>query len=149
MATLLRLPITGGEPDPKFVQTNKASGPLDAAFDIRDYLNHAVAGNYKGVSDQDIKNSYMGLADKLGQPLAQKLLSHAFLFNQSNVQGAPEDRIKKFYEMGANDPAIAKILMQAKGLGYGSKEGALTSHYRGVIDEVPANQKILLRVAKK
>lgn len=147
---MLRIPLTGGSEDPKFVQSAKQSGPLDDVADIRDYLSHAIGGKYKGISDVDIKANYNALASKVGTEKAQKLLTAAFLYNQDtgNSKLAPEDRIKSFYDQH-HDPAIADIIGKVKGFGYGAKEGALSSHLRGVTDAVPEAQKILLRIAQK
>lgn len=157
--TMLRIPLTGGsDPDPRFVQSNMAKGPLDTAFDIRDFLNHAVGGNYTSLADQDIRGSYKQLAQRVGEPMAQKLFTHAFLFNQNNKQGKPEDRVRAFYEASSNDPDVAKVLLTTKGLGYGSREGFNASNnanvtnlggYKNMDAGMYDKGKILLKVAKK
>jgi hypothetical protein len=147
--TMFRIPLTGGDTDPKFVQSTMKKGPLDTTADVRDILAHAIGGRYKGITDIDIKANFTALANKVGLPTAQKLLTRAFLYNQNNTKGNPEDRIAAFYNSRDDDPEIDKILQQVKGFGYGAKEGALSSHSRGVTDLTPAAQKILLRIAQK
>jgi hypothetical protein len=85
--------------------------PEDLAS-IRDALTGLVGRQFKDVSSDDARGAYSHLVSKLGQPMAQKLITHVMLFNQRpDMQGqSPEKRVQSFYSMGSNDPDIDGLL---------------------------------------
>lgn len=134
MATL-RVSKSGdpGEEGPKLIKSTKVNAPADDLADIRDFLSFTVGGKYKSFSDNEIKAVYGRLAQRVGAPVAQKLMTRAFLYNQNpdNATLPTLERMSAFYNNVGDDPEVAKILTNVRGFGQGVKEGAINSAMYG------------------
>lgn len=110
----LRVPVTGETP----------TVPVDADFDMRDKLSElAIRGNMLAPDD---KMAIMGyLSSQLGKEKAEKLMTHAYIFNsRPEVQRlSPEDKLRSFYTIGSTDPDIKAVIDKSKSLGYGVVPG--------------------------
>jgi len=97
---------------------------MDADFDLRDRLSElATKGNT--LNPDDKAAIYLSLSKSLGQDRAQKLMTHAYLFNaKPEVQRlSPEEKLKSFYSIGSNDPDVQELIGRTKNLGYGVVPG--------------------------
>lgn len=108
------------------IRVNKGGTPIptDTKFDLRDVLSGLVAkGNI--LNPDDKAALYGSLVSNIGQENAQKIMNHAYLFNQrSDIQRLPlEEKIKTFYTIGSNDPYVNDVISKTKTLGYGVLPG--------------------------
>jgi len=99
--------------------------PLDTTADIRDSLGVLVGGGYSSLTDDDSKANVKKLQGLLGEQQAQKLISHALLFNQrDDMKGkSPQERLAMFYSMGHPDKKVGGILQKVKAFGSGPQAG--------------------------
>lgn len=132
MAKIRVKTITGGDPVPASTDNNMVLSPgkttPELGFDLRDRLAElAVKGHMLKPDDKAAMLSY--LTSTLGQDKAQKLMTHAYIFNQRpDVQNlSPEEKIRSFYTIGSNDPDIQDVITKTKNLGYGPVQGFHTS----------------------
>jgi hypothetical protein len=106
---------------------------IDQQFDLRDRLAELVAkGNTLNTDD---KSAIFGsLAGKYGKDLAMRIMNHAYIFNQRpDIQKLPmEDKLKAFYTIGSNDPAVHDMINSVKNLSYGVVPGFRSSVSEGV-----------------
>lgn len=124
----VKVPIATGDPvKPKMIgdvviPENRTQTDVD--FDLRDTLaSLAVKGNSLSADD---RQALMGsLTSTLGRERAEKLLTHAYIFNSKpEIQGlSPEEKIKSFYTIGSNDPDVQAVIGRTKNLGYGVVPG--------------------------
>jgi len=122
----VKTPPTG---DPK-VPTGDAvlltgnRAPIVKDFDIRDRLADLV-GKGNTLSPDDKAAIYGDLVTTLGKDKAQKVMTHAYLFNtRRDVQKLNlEDKLNSFYTVGSNDPDVQALIQKSKSLGYGVKPG--------------------------
>lgn len=139
--------------------------PMNGDFDIRDRLAELV-GKGNALSPDDKSAIYGSLASAYGNDKAQKIMTHAFIFNQRpDVAKLPlEEKIKAFYTIGSNDPDVNAVIAKSKTLGYGPVPGfrqsssAINQQLSGQVpaSTVPvtttlnpeAQKKIMLRVNK-
>lgn len=138
--------------------------PVKGDFDIRDHLA-ALVGKGNTLNPDDKAAIYGSLTAALGQDKAQKVMSHAYLFNnRPDVVKLPlEDKIRAFYTIGSNDPDVNAVISKSKTLGYGPIPGfrqsanALNQELSGQIQPVAAaaatvnpevQKKIMLRLNK-
>ena len=158
MATLLRVqpgtdPV-GNDPEHPTVKISGDKSKIEGYLDVRDILSHAVANNHQNMNDPTIKANFQMLANRVGLPTAQKLMTKVFLFNQNNKGAKGVDRLQAFYDQTQNDePEIGEILKQVKGIGYGVRQGYANSHLFATPDDDPAGtafvaKKPMLRVSK-
>lgn len=140
----------------------KAKDPVAANLDVRDRLAELIAKGAALTPDQK-GGIYSQLSQILGQDKAQKLMTHAYLFNtHPETQKMPiEDRLTAFYNIGSNDPDVNQILNKTKALGYGVVPGFrdsvsdINSQLSGrtpMVTQTPqstdAQRKIMIKVAK-
>ena len=92
---------------------------------IRNALSGFVGKNFTDVKSDEAKGPYAYLNMKLGPALAQKLMTHAIMFNQrSDMAGlSPERRIQSFYSIGSNDPEVNGLLKTANNVAQGPVAG--------------------------
>lgn len=90
-------------------------------FNVRDSMATLIGNGYKAFSDDQSKGEYAGLKTLLGPQMAQKLMTHIFLFNnRSDIQNkTPEERLQLFYKMGAMDPSVNELIGRMRSLDYG------------------------------
>lgn len=158
MATLLRVARTrgGNEPEHPVVKTNSFKSPIEGMFDVRDILSHTVANGYEGMNNPTVQNNFKLLASRIGLEAAQKLMTKAFLFNQSNRGGGQLERVQKFYDTPSGDDVeVNKYITGAKGLAYGPSEGYSTSRLFAIADDArpedisfKPDKKVMLKVRK-
>jgi len=93
-------------------------------FDVRDRLAELV-GKGNTLAGDDRNAIYENLVSSLGPQKAQKVMAHAYMFNQRpEVQGLPvEDKLRAFYAVGSNDPDVGGLIAKSKSLGYGALQG--------------------------
>ncbi len=115
--------------------TPQGRNSIDDTLDIRDALNHVIAGGYTDFSNEDVKSNYKYISKLVGAPKAEKLFIQAFQFNKNpgmNKKGG-EEKVQAFYDLGSSDPETAKTLGAIKNQGLGSvKEGFRNSIHEGV-----------------
>lgn len=161
---MLRVSPSSGDPKPPAVDNMmvlKANDPTKTALDVRDHLAALVAGG-NNLSQDDRKAVFQGLSNALGQEQAQKVLLHAYMFNnRPDVQRLPiEEKLRTFYDMGSNDPGVHDLLAKTKALGYGVVPGfresasAINQQLSGKIPTVAIasqpemKKKTMLRMSK-
>lgn len=139
----------------------KANDPTKTALDVRDHLAALIAGG-NNLSPDDKKAVFQGLSNALGQEQAQKVLLHAYVFNnRPDVQRLPiEEKLKTFYDIGSTDADIHNLLTKTKALGYGVVPGfresssGINQQLTGRVPAVVAQsqpemqKKIMLKVSK-
>lgn len=133
-------PIKGTTPDAPLYTPNQ--GILNTRLDLRHRIAELVASG--GVLNPDDKKSIYGdLSQMVGEPIAQKLMTHAYLFNQRpDMKKLPmEARLQSFYDIGSNDPDVANIINKTKAMGYG-----VVPAFRESVSEL--NKEIAGKVAK-
>jgi len=116
----------------KEIAVSSGKTVIDADLDLRDKLAElAVRGN--ALSPDDKAAVYGALTSSLGKERAQKLMTHAYLFNsRPDMQGmSPEEKLKSFYTIGSNDPDVQEVIGRTKNLGYGILPG-----FRGSISDI-------------
>lgn len=129
---LLKVAPTTGDPvkgKQEETTTYSSSKPqIDLDFDIRDRLSELV-GKGNALKPDDKVAIYRNLVSSLGEQKAQKVMNHAFIFNQRpDVQALPvEDKLRTFYTMGSNDPDVNGLISRSKSLGYGTVSGFRSS----------------------
>lgn len=143
-------------------KTGDPKVPVKTDFDIRDKLAELV-GSGNALSPDNKMAIYGSLVASLGKAKASKLMDHAFIFNsRGDLQSLPmEDRLRRFYDIGASDPEISEIMNKSKSLGYGVVPGfrqsssALNQELTGRVQPVSAltpnqeaQKRIMLRVNK-
>jgi len=161
--TMLRISPSSG--DPKSTTDNtmilKANDPTKTALDVRDHLAALVAAG-NNLSQEDRKAVFQGLSNALGQEQAQKVLLHTYMFNnRPDVQRLPiEEKLRTFYDIGSNDPAVHDLLAKTKTLGYGVVPGfresssAINQQLTGKIPAIASlpqpelQKKTMLRISK-
>lgn len=113
--------------------------PVRVDFDIRDRLAELV-GRGNSISPDDKAAIYGNLVSSLGRERADKVMNHAYIFNQrGDVQGLPlEEKLRSFYTIGSNDPDVGSIISKSKTLGYGAVPG-----FRESVSDI--NQQLLGR----
>jgi len=112
------------KPVSKAIDVASGKTIIDTDLDLRDRLSElAIRGN--SLSPDDKTALYGALTSSLGKERAQKLMTHAYLFNaRPEVQRlSPEEKIKSFYTIGSNDPDVQEIIGRTKNLGYGVLPG--------------------------
>lgn len=112
---------------------------VDLGFDLRDRLSELVTkGNT--LNPDDKAAIYGSLVGMLGKDKAQKVMSHAYIFNtRPEIQRLPlEEKLKSFYTVGSNDPEVMEVIGRTKNLGYGVAPG-----FRESISDI--NQRTLNR----
>lgn len=162
--TMLRIPPPSGDPNKPVPDNNmilKANDPTKTALDVRDHLAALVAGG-NSLSPDDRKAVFQGLSNALGQEQAQRVLLHAYTFNnRPDVQRLPiEEKLRTFYDIGSNDPGVHDLLAKTKALGYGVVPGfresssAINQQLTGKIPPIVAQtqpemqKKIMLKISK-
>lgn len=110
--------------DPGRPYYGKSIGRFDQIADTRDYLANLVGSGSK-TFDENVKGNYTFLSKIFGQPLAEKILNHVFVFNnRSDMQSAtPEERISAFYNLGSSDKELQDVFIKAKTFGKGPIAG--------------------------
>jgi hypothetical protein len=140
MATKIR--VKGTDPKPKVaikhvpeleLKKLPPRTPGDDRLNVRDFLTTMVGGGHKGLETEDLRNNYKALGRIVGDQTAQKLINSAALYNQRPEAQSmtPEQRVQGFYDLGSNDPEVAKHLLQGNGLGYGIAHGFRTAPLLG------------------
>ena len=121
--------LDGGGPSP----TNYRPEDL---VSIRDALTGLVGKQFTDLSSGDARGPYAYLRGKLGDSLAQKLVTHTLLFNQRPDQQktTPEARVQSFYDMGSNDPEVDQLLGSLGRAGRGPVAGIYESPDRNTIE---------------
>ncbi len=96
---------------------------------IRDALSGVIGKGYTDLKSDDARAQYAYLRGKLGNEMAQKLMTHALLFNQRTdmLKKSPQEKIQSFYDIGSNDPQVHDIISRAGKVSYGPIEGVNTS----------------------
>lgn len=124
------------EPKPKaYIPALKTS--LDTTADVRDILSNIVGSNYTSWQDfstnEEAKARYSSLANKVGRPLATKLITQAIVFNQrADIKNKnTEQRLQSFYDTGSSDKEVANILQTVRSFGYGVIPGFRESVLQG------------------
>jgi hypothetical protein len=133
-------PIKGAVENGSLYTANQ--GPLKTGLDLRHRISELIASG--GVLDPDDKKSIYGdLSQMVGEPIAQKLMTHAYLFNQRpDIKKLPmEAKIQSFYDIGSNDPDVANIINKTKAMGYG-----VVPAFRESVSEL--NKEIAGKVAR-
>lgn len=161
----IRVKPTSGDPvvttDNNMVLLPGKTTP-EIGFDLRDRLAElAVKGHMLKPDDKAAMLGY--LTSTLGKDKAQKLMTHAYIFNQRpEVQRlSPEEKIRAYYTIGSNDPDIMDVINKTRNLGYGPLEGFRTSHsqlnqavqqgtYDNPVGQINTNipKKVMVRVSK-
>lgn len=134
-------------------------GKYETDMDLRDKVAElAVMGASLKPDDKAAILGY--LTNTLGADKAQKLMTHAYLFNsRPDMQGrSPEEKIKSFYTIGSNDPSVMEVLNRTKNLGYGILPGfresvsnlnqAIQGNVGAAAINPEAQKKVMLRVGK-
>jgi hypothetical protein len=117
--------LSGDPSKPTETMILSANKPkIDVDFDIRDRLAELV-GKGNTLSPDDKAAIYGDLAATVGADKAQKIMSHAYIFNaRPEVQRLPlEERLRSFYTIGSNDPDVQSFIQRSKTLGYGTIPG--------------------------
>lgn len=142
---------------------SKGRTPIDDTADVRDLLTALVGKGYTSLSDADSRADYQRLQALVGQDKAQKLATHAFIYNQNpaNQRLPVEAKIKGFYDAPAGDPDVQSTLKKVGAFGYGVLPGFRESvnHTNQVlagripatvaVTETPEQSKVKLRIANK
>lgn len=132
---LLKVSPKAGDPAKpiaKGVEVPSGKTPIDVDLDLRDRLAElAIKGNTLNPTDRMAVLS--ALTTNLGRERAEKLMTHAYIFNsRPEVQKlTPEDKLKSFYSIGSNDPDVQAVIGRTKNLGYGVLPG-----FRGSISDL-------------
>ena len=145
--------------------TGAPTVPNKGEFDIRDRLAELI-GKGNTLTPDDKAAIYGSLVSSLGKDKAEKVMSHAYIFNnRSDIVKLPlEDKIKAFYTIGSNDPDVNAVIAKSKTLGYGTLPGfrqSASSINQGLSGQAPlaatvptatinpeAQRKIMVRVNK-
>jgi hypothetical protein len=152
---LLKVAPPSGDPKNEYKKDVIYSdrGQFDTYLDLRDKLAElAVQG--RNLHPDDRAAIYGYFTNALGPERAQKIITHAQLFNgRPDIQGlSPEEKLKSFYTIGSNDPDVQQLISKTRNLGYGVVPG-----YRGSASAInQATQqgnynganKVLLKVSK-
>jgi hypothetical protein len=142
-----------------YVSPNRTA--LDQRFDLRDRLSELV-GKGNTLSPDDKAAIYGSLAASFGKDKAQKIMTHAYIFNaRPEVQKLGlEDKLRSFYTVGSNDPDVMDVITKTKNLGYGVVPGFtgsssdMNQRLLGKTADVAANaspevkKKVMIRVGK-
>ena len=129
---------TTTSPLSSILATTNDGGPGPAApaslnannvLQVRDILSGLVGKNIRDLSNGDTRNNYAWLSGQVGPRVAQKLVTHAIMFNQRDDMAAlsPEKRVQRFYDIGSDDPETKDILSHAGTASYGPLEGLQSS----------------------
>lgn len=138
--------------------------PNKGEFDIRDRLAELV-GKGNTLSPDDKSAIYGSLVSSLGKDKAEKIMTHAYIFNnRPDVVKLPlADKLRAFYTIGSNDPDVNAVISKSKTLGYGAVPGfqqSASSINQNLSGQSPlvvapdaevnpeAQRKIMLRVNK-
>lgn len=102
---------------------------VNNVLQVRDILSGLVGKNVRDLKNEDTRNNYAWLTGQVGPQVAQKLITHAIMFNQRDDMAglSPEKRVQKFYDIGSDDPDTKDILMHAGTASYGPMEGMQSS----------------------
>jgi hypothetical protein len=116
--------IGGGGNPPNITQ--KTSAGIDRTVhndlaDGRDILSMLVGSGTTSLKGHDMNSAFNRLKDVVGAPLAQKLATQAFLYNQrpDAQKLSPEQRVQNFFKIGSNDPAVADYMKKSGYMGTG------------------------------
>lgn len=114
MAKSIKLRVAGNAP----VVPNKGE------FDVRDRLAELI-GKGNTLSPDDKSAIYGSLVSSLGKDKAEKIMTHAYIFNNrpDMVKLPLVDKLRAFYTIGSNDPDVNAIISKSKTLGYGAIPG--------------------------
>ena len=125
-------PIGGGDPDKiptppggtqRSAQGNELKNQPKLADDYatRDTIHSFIARGDTDLKSEEAKASYRDLVNKLGAPMAGKVLAHTFDFNsRPDVQRLPfNQKISSYYSIGSNDPELGKLIDMNGRLGQG------------------------------
>jgi hypothetical protein len=124
------------EPEPKSYMS-PAKTSLDTTADVRDILSNIVGNGYRDwqefSSNENAKSHYGTLINRVGRPLATKLVTQAIVFNQrpDMKNAALESRIQSFYDIGSSDKQVSDVLSNVKSSGYGVLPGFRESSLHG------------------
>lgn len=112
--------------DPSNIRTRSK---LDDKFDVRDILANFVGRGDKDLSNDQAKKDYHYLSSMIGEPMAQKMMTHVLLFNQRDDQQKQpfEKKLSSLYTIGSNDKDVDSLLKKTSMLGQGVVPGARES----------------------
>ena len=104
--------------------TSDPKVPVRTDFDLRDRLSELV-GRGNTLNPDDKAAIYGNLVANLGKEKAQKVMNHAYIFNQRpDILNLPlEDKLKAFYTIGSNDADVNALIAKSKTLGQGVVPG--------------------------
>lgn len=152
MATSIKVKVSPKTGDPVKGELNEKTtlnahrAGLDSNLDVRDRLAELV-GKGNVLLPEDKVAIYGNLVATLGQDKAQKVMNHAFLFNQRpDVQKLPlEEKLKAFYTIGSNDPDVSQLIAKSKALGYGvlpGLRGSVSDLNQAIQGGVPTKENV-------
>lgn len=136
--------------------------PMARQLDVRDILAELV-GKGAALTPKERGGIFQTLSAQMGQDKAEKIMTHAYAFNQRpDVLKLPvEEKLKAFYTIGSNDSDVNQVIAKSKTLGYGVLPGfrnsssAINQKLSGLIPETAdvaispgAQEKVMLRVNK-
>lgn len=137
------------DPKPKsYIPPGKTRADID--LDVRDLLSNMVGAGYSSWeqinTDLDAKAKYGSLVNKVGRPMANKLVTQVISFSSrpDSQNKSTEQKIQSFYDIGSNDQDVSGVLKNIKSMGYGVipgyRESALFGNQQlgGRIDPVVA-----------
>lgn len=142
--------------------SEKINNPRDNSLDIRDRLAELV-GKGNALTESEKSSIYGSLIQLIGQDKAQKVMNHAYLFNnRPDIQKLPiEEKLRTFYDIGSNDSDVNQIMSKTKAVGYGVIPGFrdsvsdINSQLSGripMVTQTPQStdvqKKIMIKVAK-
>jgi hypothetical protein len=89
--------------------------------DMRDSMSAIIGNGYNDMKDPNAKNAFSQLQMSLGRETATRLLFHMAQFNQrpDMLKLGAEEKLRRFYSMGSNDPELHNIITRAGQLGTG------------------------------
>lgn len=124
-----------GEKDPPRPKLRTGRTSLDDNAEVRDILSSIVGGKHKSFANKDVTAGFTRLAAIIGPEKAQKMAMHAFMYNNRDDAGnkTPEQRVQSFFDMGAKDPEVDKILTTSKNFGTGVQSGFQDSRNENII----------------
>lgn len=95
-------------------------------MDVRDILHGFIARGDKSLNTDAARSGYSYLIGKYGKGTADKIMTHAMIFNnRTDIQGKPFDsKLNTYYAVGSNDPDVDKVIKKMGALGQGPQAGA-------------------------
>jgi hypothetical protein len=118
IAALLNGP---GNPPP----VNAATPTVTDDVHVRDILSGMINMGVNDFSSDEAKAARAALANRVGDPMAIRLMTQAVNFNgRKDMVGAPtEHKINTFFSMGSNDPVVDSYIKRAGNVGQGAIAG--------------------------